>query len=108
MICPHCGEESSLKDLLRLWAVSKVPYSWCLRLERYRQERDLDELIELIGKFSDLSFLTSREVLVVEARLGDKTFEEIAQRMNVTCERVRQIQAKAVRKLRKYENSQDN
>jgi RNA polymerase primary sigma factor len=52
-----------------------------------------------------LSILTDREREVVEMRFGlkdgqDHTLEEVGQHFNVTRERIRQIEAKALRKLR--------
>jgi RNA polymerase primary sigma factor len=52
-----------------------------------------------------LSTLTPREERVLRMRFGigervDHTLEEIGQRLAVTRERIRQIEAKAIRKLR--------
>ncbi len=52
-----------------------------------------------------LDFLTERERQVLEMRFGlndgtDHTLEEVGQKFNVTRERIRQIEAKALRKLR--------
>ncbi len=52
-----------------------------------------------------LGFLTERERSVIEMRFGlndgkDHTLEEVGQRFGVTRERIRQIEAKALRKLR--------
>ena len=54
---------------------------------------------------SALAFLNERERHVLELRFGlldgrDHTLEEVGQRLGVTRERVRQIEAKALRKLR--------
>jgi len=54
---------------------------------------------------SALAFLNERERQVLELRFGlvdgrDHTLEEVGQRLGVTRERVRQIEAKALRKLR--------
>jgi len=55
---------------------------------------------------SILSTLTEREARVIEMRFGLKdgnehTLEEVGQEFNVTRERIRQIEAKALRKLKK-------
>ncbi len=67
----------------------------------------LNELTEVLNKllYSNNSFLTEieRKVLILRNGLIDgtcHTLEELAERYNVTYERIRQIEAKAVRKLR--------
>ena len=52
-----------------------------------------------------LSTLTDREQRVLRLRFGlddghDRTLEEVGKEFNVTRERIRQIEAKALRKLR--------
>ena len=52
-----------------------------------------------------LSYLTAREERVLRKRFGiglkkDYTLEEVGQEFSVTCERMRQIEAKALRKMR--------
>ena len=52
-----------------------------------------------------LSTLTDREAKVLKLRFGledgkSRTLEEVGQRFDVTRERIRQIEAKALRKLR--------
>jgi RNA polymerase primary sigma factor len=59
-----------------------------------------------------LSVLTEREREVLELRFGlvdgqDHTLEEVSQYFNVTRERIRQIEAKALRKLRHPSRSSD-
>ena len=63
-------------------------------------KRLLKEQIEEV-----LSFLTPREQRVLQLRFGledgrSRTLEEVGQEFNVTRERIRQIEAKALRKLR--------
>ena len=53
-----------------------------------------------------MSHLTSREQRILDLRLGLKdgkprTLEEVGKEFNVTRERIRQIEAKAIRKLRR-------
>jgi RNA polymerase primary sigma factor len=61
---------------------------------------------------SSLSTLTERERQVLELRFGlvdghDHTLEEVSQFFNVTRERIRQIESKALRKLRHPSRSSD-
>ncbi len=61
---------------------------------------------------SSLSILTERERQVLELRFGlidgkDHTLEEVSQYFEVTRERIRQIEAKALRKLRHPSRSSD-
>jgi|GEM_PF-726224 len=71
--------------------------------------RNADE--SLLGEALEaaLSTLNEREALVLKLRYGfldgqEHTLEEVGQRLQVTRERVRQIEAKALRKL-KYQNN---
>jgi len=57
-----------------------------------------------------LSTLTEREQKIIKMRFGlddDKshTLEEVGQEFNVTRERIRQIEAKALSKLKKHKDS---
>jgi len=54
-----------------------------------------------------LETLTPREEQVVRDRQNGETYEEIGERMCVVRERVRQIEAKAIRKLRASSNSKN-
>jgi RNA polymerase primary sigma factor len=61
---------------------------------------------------SSLALLSERERQVLELRFGlvdgkDHTLEEVSQYFNVTRERIRQIEAKALRKLRHPSHSSD-
>jgi RNA polymerase primary sigma factor len=61
---------------------------------------------------ASLSILTERERQVLELRFGlvdgkDHTLEEVSQYFEVTRERIRQIEAKALRKLRHPSRSSD-
>jgi RNA polymerase primary sigma factor len=58
-----------------------------------------------------LSTLTHRERKVIELRFGLKgehprTLEEVGQKFGVTRERIRQIEAKTLAKLKSYRDSQ--
>ena len=59
-----------------------------------------------------LSSLTAREAKVLRMRFGidmntDHTLEEVGKQFDVTRERIRQIEAKALRKLRQPSRSED-
>ena len=67
---------------------------------------------DLSQQFSEIfeSSLTEREIFVISSRFGlngnqPETLEIIGEKLNVTRERVRQIEAKALRKLRMKKNS---
>lgn len=67
------------------------------------EEAAISEMAEMIGNL--LEGLTEREAYVIRERFGigdnkAKTLEEVGSGMGVTRERVRQIEAKAIRKLR--------
>ncbi|KAM3101515.1 RNA polymerase sigma factor RpoD [Phormidesmis sp. 146-12] len=91
------GEEECLGDLIE---------ADCETPEEHISRNILREDLEGI-----LATLTSREKDVLRLRYGlddgqMKTLEEIAQIFNVTRERIRQIEAKALRKLRHPERNQ--
>ncbi|MDR1266780.1 MAG: RNA polymerase sigma factor RpoD [Holosporales bacterium] len=85
-------EDSHLGDFIEdKNAVSPVDFA---------TDSDLREAVSLV-----LSSLTPREERVLRMRFGigmntDHTLEEVGQKFNVTRERIRQIEAKAVRKLK--------
>lgn len=67
----------------------------------------LDRLAEKITVKEILATLSDRERIILEKRFGlddgnIKTLQEIANQFNVTRERVRQIEAKALMRLRKH------
>jgi DNA-binding CsgD family transcriptional regulator len=83
-----------LRDIAPVASILRVPMSWrCTRRS---------------GRFPNLSplaLLTPREERVLRMRFGigmntDHTLEEVGQRFSVTRERIRQIEAKALRKLK--------
>ena len=85
-------EDSLLRDF--------VPDERTMRPEDYATNEILKEEIKAV-----LSTLQPREQQVLELRFGlidgtSYTLEEVGKRFNVTRERIRQIEAKAVRKLR--------
>lgn len=79
-------------------------------------ERDVESKLFLENIFKVAkSVLTKREFLVITMRNGTYskdgkayTLEEIGKILNVTRERVRQIEARAYRRLRMYYNTRDN
>ncbi len=73
-------------------------------LEDIIVEKDLKEQIN-----NTLNMLTPKEKDIIESRFGIKTgeietLEEIGQKYNLTRERIRQIEAKALEKIRKLES----
>ena len=63
-------------------------------------QEDLADLQRIIGEYMD-GVLTKREMMVIRMRFwGELTFAECAENLGVTRERVRQIELKAIRKLR--------
>ncbi len=98
MTCPHCTERVTLRQLVRHWFTMAMPYSYYMWRERREHDAELAKLKRLYTPDSQ-AVLTARERLVCILRISDRTLEQVAESMNVTRERVRQIQAKAVRKL---------
>ena len=68
------------------------------KLEQRTEDRDLEKLKQLYTSAADL---TAREHEVCVKRIHGQSYESVADSMVVTRERVRQIQAKALRKLKK-------
>lgn len=97
LVCPHCGEGLTLRALFKPWLTLRAPhlvYTW---LER---RREVQELADLKRLYTEHTPLTEREHWVSSGRVQGYSYEQLASKMNVTKERVRQIQAKALRKLR--------
>ena len=72
---------------------------YCLRIKTADQTLLHEQLDEVV------STLTEREQRVIKLRFGwddgrPRTLEEVGKEFNVTRERIRQIEAKALRKLR--------
>jgi len=105
MKCPDCGRQFSLFEIYiepLLWK-SDLYHRYLTRTDEKQERKDLAELKGLVDKISHgwSEYLTEREFNVVLKRISHFTIDEIADQMNVTRERIRQIQAKALRKLRK-------
>ncbi len=82
-------------ELYRSW------WQWNELRQQRKDLRQLKALVKSIGREWS-AHLTEREAFVVFGRTSlDFSFEQLAQNMNVTRERIRQIQAKALRKLKK-------
>lgn len=98
MTCPNCGEQFSfMKALLaKLTPCLLTPCFVGVWLERLRQAKALKLLKRLYAPTSDL---TDREHFVCSRRIGGQSTQDIAAEMNVTRERIIQIEAKALRKL---------
>jgi DNA-directed RNA polymerase sigma subunit (sigma70/sigma32) len=98
MTCPSCGDEFSLKEWLMHTYVLLLPDWLYRRMEQRRERKILDELHSFyyMGRKATL---TDREHQVCTGRVLGHSYEAIAEGMNVTRERVRQIEAKALRKM---------
>jgi DNA-directed RNA polymerase sigma subunit (sigma70/sigma32) len=96
MNCPNCGEKFSYIEAIKLWLTVNMPdpiYRW---REKRKEEKQLQRLKALYSKSANL---TDREHFVCGNRVNSISVEAVAFEMSVTSERVRQIQAKALRKL---------
>lgn len=103
MNCPHCDADVSLWQLVKFKILMAMPHSYYTWRDRREQDSELAKLKRLYNYYSSKT-LTVREHMVCTARSSGQTLEEVARTMNVTRERVRQIQAKAVRKLERSES----
>jgi DNA-directed RNA polymerase sigma subunit (sigma70/sigma32) len=113
MKCPHCYENISFLRLTKDYVFNKLPVfaqKFWYKLERLRyekiwanEERRMQQKLKKLGDSGALkqTKLTDREHLVLNARLSGLMYLEISAVMNCTRERVRQIEAKAIRKLEK-------
>lgn len=101
MHCPNCGEHVTLSRLIKHTIWMLTPHRVHVWLDERKEKRELERLRDHYNKYSYATMvsLTSREDFVCEARTQGHSFEDIAKQMNVTRERIRQIQAKALRKL---------
>jgi RNA polymerase sigma factor (sigma-70 family) len=112
----HVKLENELEYDLKLKAkLRKITKDWLSTYSIYRLELitgvkktnvDLDNAIEEM-----LKTLSEKEAMVISLRYGfddgeAKTLEEVGRMFGVTRERVRQIEAKAIRKLRHPSRSQ--
>lgn len=70
-------------------------------------ESDLDEKLKMEQLELDISELNEFAQIVVKGRLANKTLDDIAKEINRTRERVRQIEAKAIRDLRVMKNRRE-
>jgi DNA-directed RNA polymerase sigma subunit (sigma70/sigma32) len=101
LTCPKCYEDFTFLKILKLWLWLKLPYGVQTYLEARKEARDLADLKRLYRENSDL---THREHYVCEEIKRGLSFEDVADNMIVSRERVRQIFYKALRKLKKQEN----
>ena len=73
--------------------------------QRFQISTNLVTLVQTLKSTLDLAKVTAREAKVLRMRFGigmntDHTLEEVGKQFDVTRERIRQIEAKALRKLR--------
>lgn len=96
MKCPNCSDSFTLLESIKYWLICNLPspfYNW---LDARSERSQLDRLKKL---YSANAKLTPREHFVSFNRINGQSYESIAENMNVTRERIRQIQAKVLRKL---------
>lgn len=98
MNCPSCGEKISIWESIKLWVHVNMPRRWHYYIQRKEEDRELKQLKAL---YNSDSLLTDREHFVCRRRVDGLSIEEIAKHLVVTRERIRQIQAKALRKLQR-------
>ncbi len=98
MICPNCTERFTLWKMFKFWFTINIPYSVYMRLEKRKQDTELQQLIKLYNTSANL---TEREHFVCASRVAGHSIKDVALSMTVTVERIRQIQAKALRKLQR-------
>jgi RNA polymerase sigma factor (sigma-70 family) len=95
-------DEKKNKFQLELDSAEMISYNDNRYLEPLYENRIMEFDKNIILKL--LATLTPREEAVIRARYGlnqtEKTFEQIAEMFNLSGERIRQIEAKALRKLR--------
>jgi RNA polymerase sigma factor (sigma-70 family) len=95
------------KDDLALYMNNKEEMLLDFNISKNIEEKEIHALVE-----DRIDSLTPREAKVLRLRFGididrDHTLEEIASMFNVTRERARQIEAKALRKMRHPSRSED-
>lgn len=103
-MCPHCYEQVSLWESIKLAAWLKLPRTIHFRIEKHHEQSQLQKLKNLYSPKLQWTadILTPREHEVCVKRcIMSKSLEEVAQEWNVTRERIRQIEAKALRKLQR-------
>ena len=96
MHCPNCGEDIKLMDVVKLKIISLIPFELYMYLDQRKENKATKSLQKLYNPRADL---TDREHYVANCIVNGDSLEKIAQNMNVTRERIRQIKAKALRKL---------
>jgi DNA-directed RNA polymerase sigma subunit (sigma70/sigma32) len=103
MICPKCIEEFSLLDAIKLKLRLMVPYSIEMWLAKREQNNKISALPKLMSG-AGYQKLTQREYFVCDKLATGASIESVAEQMNVTRERIRQMLAKAVRKMERKDS----
>jgi DNA-directed RNA polymerase sigma subunit (sigma70/sigma32) len=88
--------------MLKLWLRGLVPRA----IEQYLDRRRDAKAVAAIKKLTaaQINTLTAREQLVANRINIDVSYRDIANEMNVTRERVRQIHAKIIRKIQRRQD----
>jgi len=95
-------------EVRRIWSTrnDELPdgdVSWKWSWEHEDRHDDRVERADFVRKLIEVTPLTEREAEVIQlCNLEDHTFEDVAERWGLTRERVRQVQLKALRRLRKH------
>ena len=96
-------ELDDMNGIETIGVVESVHRRWGKPIEYFSPEEECDRssLREITKEVLSSSEFTSNERSVLRKRvMAELTFEEIAQKVDLSRERIRQIEAKALRKLR--------
>ena len=102
------NELDDMNGIETIGVVESVHRRWGKPIEYFSPEEECDRssLREITKEVLSSSEFTSNERSVLRKRvMAELTFEEIAQKVDLSRERIRQIEAKALRKLRHPEVS---
>jgi RNA polymerase sigma factor (sigma-70 family) len=113
-LCVWCGDEVYSCGLCKGCYIRRKELSLKIKTsseklgmepKSYTNTQEIDAMLIREAIWWMISTLTEREKFVIEQRFGihtdkDRTLEEVAKELDTTRERIRQIEAKALKKLR--------